>query len=399
MEDDDDRRSLQVVNSLYCHEEPLLVSSTPTPPPPAAADDDDTTTSRSSSCSSTSVLPPPHQPPEIVVGGDHHQEQQQRQLLAAEEEEAAVRYMVARQGCYAPSRGCYLHHLLSSAGGHGGVAAARSRGVHYIIYVINKLGLAASTAFNAVNYLDRFLSINCHLRWDESWMVELVSVACLSVACKLDEVNIPSLHHLQMEEVLGHSFRSATVRDMELTLLKALQWRLACVTPFSFLHYLIIPPPSSASAARCTRLLLRSLAEPSLLLRFDPSVIAASAIRCCVGLHHHHQQDYSSSSDAISRLLLLIRPADCPTKDDDDECFKMMQALLHEESCCCLDHYPYISESEQQQLQYSSGSPVPGQQTHGGTTIAAVNRSASVVSRRLFAGSTNSTYTRATKQP
>ena len=28
-------------------------------------------------------------------------------------------------------------------------------------------------------------------------MVELVSVACLSVACKLDEVNIPSLHHLQ----------------------------------------------------------------------------------------------------------------------------------------------------------------------------------------------------------
>jgi hypothetical protein len=79
---------------------------------------------------------------------------------------------------------------------------------------------------------------------------------------------------------------------------------------------------------------------------------------------------------------------------DDDECFKMMQALLHEESCCCLDHYPYISESEQQQPQYSSGSPVPGQQT-----IAAVNRSASVVSRRLFAGSTNSTYTRATKQP
>ncbi|RLM58163.1 putative cyclin-D7-1 [Panicum miliaceum] len=316
--------------------------------------------------------------------------------------------MVARQGCYAPSStGCYLHHLLSSAGGHGGVAAARSRGVHYIIYVINKLGLAASTAFNAVNYLDRFLSINCHLqRWDESWMVELVSVACLSVACKLDEVNIPSLHHLQMEEVLGHSFRSATVRDMELTLLKALQWRLACVTPYSFLHYLIIPPSSSpaASARRCTRLLLRSLAEPSLLLRFDPSVIAASAIRCCVGLHQQQQQDYSSSSDVISRLLLLIRPADCPTKDDD-ECFKMMQALLHEESCCCLDHYPYISESEQQQPQYSSGSPVPGgipfqfQQTHGGTTITAVNRSASVVTRRLFAGSTNSTYTKATKQP
>jgi len=32
----------------------------------------------------------------------------------------------------------------------------------------------------------------------EAWMVELVSVACLSIACKLDEVNIPSLHHLQV---------------------------------------------------------------------------------------------------------------------------------------------------------------------------------------------------------
>ena len=75
--------------------------------------------------------------------------------------------MVARQGCYAPSSD-YLHHLLPAAGGGGGghgggVAAARSRGVQYIIYVVNKLGLAASTAFNAVNYLDRFLSINCHL--------------------------------------------------------------------------------------------------------------------------------------------------------------------------------------------------------------------------------------------
>lgn len=32
----------------------------------------------------------------------------------------------------------------------------------------------------------------------EVWMVEVVSVACLSVACKLDEVNIPSLHDLQV---------------------------------------------------------------------------------------------------------------------------------------------------------------------------------------------------------
>lgn len=67
---------------------------------------------------------------------------------------------------------------------------------------------------------------------------------------------------MQMEEVMSHSFLPATVRDMELTLLKALQWRLACVTPYSFLHLLLplLPHTTATVASRCTRLLVRSLA-------------------------------------------------------------------------------------------------------------------------------------------
>ena len=68
----------------------------------------------------------------------------------------------------------------------------------FLSQAFGRLGLAASTAFNAANYLDRFLSINCHLQRWETWMVELVSLACLSIACKLDEVIVPSLHHLQV---------------------------------------------------------------------------------------------------------------------------------------------------------------------------------------------------------
>ncbi|OEL26727.1 putative cyclin-D7-1 [Dichanthelium oligosanthes] len=139
-----------------------------------------------------------------------HQSSPEEQHL----QELLVEHM-ARQGCYAPSRG-YLDHLLQQQQGRPppaapaaiipddphGVAAARSRGVHYIIYAFGRLGLSAATAFNAVNYLDRFLFINCHLRW-EAWMVELVSVACLSVACKLEEVDAPpSLHHLQVYQWL-----------------------------------------------------------------------------------------------------------------------------------------------------------------------------------------------------
>jgi hypothetical protein len=68
--------------------------------------------------------------------------------------------------------------------------------------------------------------------------------------------------YVQMEEVMSHSFRPSTIRDMELTLLKALQWSLACVTPFSFLQLLlplITSCTTAATASRCTRLLIRSL--------------------------------------------------------------------------------------------------------------------------------------------
>lgn len=74
----------------------------------------------------------------------------------------------------------------------------------------------------------------------------------------------------QMEEAMGHSFRASTIRDMELTLLKALRWRLACVTPFSFL-------PVTTTTTTTRALLLRSLLDPS-FLRFDDSLLAASAL-------------------------------------------------------------------------------------------------------------------------
>ncbi|KAL5666787.1 hypothetical protein ACJX0J_019008, partial [Zea mays] len=205
-----------------------------------------------------------------------------------------------------------------------------------------RLGLTVATVFNAVNYLDRFLSINCHLRW-EAWMVELVSVACLSIACKLDEVNIPSLHHLQMEEVMSHSFLPATVRDMELTLLKALQWRLACVTPYSFLLPLLNTPPHTAAwTSRCTRLLIRSLAEP-LFIQFDASVIASSALRCVALQDHRHHHHNTTTTDYGSCIISrLVRPAtdtfnalcDGADDDDDDECFMMMKTLCDDDASC-----------------------------------------------------------------
>ncbi|KAM0849716.1 hypothetical protein ACQ4PT_053557 [Festuca glaucescens] len=220
--DVDDEESLL----LYCDEDPFADDSTPPPTTPI---------SPSSGGGSNDDDDHAHQAVDLNLVMEHK----------------------SRERCYAPARSTgYLHRLLlhDHHRQHGGVSGARSKAVRYILYAFGRLGLAAATAFNAVNYLDRFLSIQCHLNW-EAWMVELVSVACLSVACKLDEVSIPSLHDLQMEEVMSHSFRASAIRDMELELLKALQWRLACITPYSYLD--LLPLPTTAS--NCTSLLLRSL--------------------------------------------------------------------------------------------------------------------------------------------
>ncbi|PNT66081.1 hypothetical protein BRADI_3g06910v3 [Brachypodium distachyon] len=300
-----------------------------------------------------------------------------------------MREYKAKERCFAPAAGGgYLRRLLHDCGGGGegglssSVSSARSKAIHYILYAYGRLGLAAATAFNAANYLDRFLAINCHLSW-ELWMVEVVSVACLSVACKLDEVNIPPLHHLQMEEVLRHSFRASTVRDMELTLLKALQWRLACVTPYSYLQLLLLPTASPADRSLCTRLLLRCLSEPS-FLRFDASVVAAAALRC-------------TTAAAASNLTI---PAPLSTQLAE-ECFKMMKKLAlleldsssNSSSSSQREDQNYTAENAANHLQGTIGSTPPISVTdpfqnttedddRSCSTSTVNNRSSAVIGRR-----------------
>uniref|UniRef100_A0A0D9XVS2 Cyclin-like domain-containing protein n=1 Tax=Leersia perrieri TaxID=77586 RepID=A0A0D9XVS2_9ORYZ len=259
---------------LYCDEEPFESLTTPTPSPGQQQGDD-----------------------------------------GEDEEEVMVELYKAKQRLFAPQRD-YCSLLLQQQ--PHGVSSARLKAVRYIIYAMGRLGLEAATAFNAVNYLDRFLSINSHLRWEE-WMVEVVSVACLSLACKLDQVNIPSLHDLQMEEVMGHSFRASTIRDMEITLLKALQWRLACVTPFSFLLLLF-----SKYIANASRLLLCSLLDPS-FLRFDASLLAASALLTCSTTAPLQQIHHLATR--VDRLIHPMSQTDHEVK----ECFNMMKALYLED--------------------------------------------------------------------
>lgn len=92
------------------------------------------------------------------------------------------------------------------------------------------------TVYLSVNYLDRF--ILSHNLPGKEWHWRLLSAACLSLAAKMEETNVPLLLDLQIIEP-RFLFKPKTVQQMELLVGGSLKWRLRTTTPFDFLHYFI----------------------------------------------------------------------------------------------------------------------------------------------------------------
>lgn len=65
---------------------------------------------------------------------------------------------------------------------------------------------------------------------------------------------------MQTEE-LEHRYQSSTIKRMELAVLKALKWRLVCITPYSYVDLLIhcLASPHPSLATHTIELLLRAL--------------------------------------------------------------------------------------------------------------------------------------------
>ncbi|KZV56990.1 hypothetical protein F511_27948 [Dorcoceras hygrometricum] len=157
---------------------------------------------------------------------------------------------------------------------------ARQNSINYILKVHAAYRFKPVTAFLSVNYFDRFLS--SHTLPESGWPFQLLSVACLSLAAKMEEMYVPLLMDLQIFEPT-HIFESKTVQRMELCVMATLDWRLRSVTPFDYLHYFASKVPSAA-ASRFHSIL--SLASDIILSSarvmdfsiFPPSVMSAAAL-------------------------------------------------------------------------------------------------------------------------
>lgn len=130
----------------------------------------------------------------------------------------------------------------------------------------------------SVNYLDRFLSV-FQLPRGVTWTVQLLAVACFSLAAKMEEVKVPQSVDLQVGEP-KFVFQAKTIQRMELMILSSLGWKMRALTPCSFIDYFLAKIscekyPDKSLIARSVLLILNIIKGID-FLEFRSSEIAAA---------------------------------------------------------------------------------------------------------------------------
>ncbi|TVU49394.1 hypothetical protein EJB05_00702 [Eragrostis curvula] len=160
---------------------------------------------------------------------------------------------------------------------------ARLAAVKWILETRGCFGFGHRTAYLAVAYFDRFWLRRRVDREALPWAARLLSVACVSVAAKMEECAAPPLSEFVAGG--GYEFCPASIRRMELLVLSTLGWRMGAVTPFDYL-------PCFASRLHQhdggdhggARVALKAIgyifatAEAGSVLDHRPSTVAAAAI-------------------------------------------------------------------------------------------------------------------------
>lgn len=79
----------------------------------------------------------------------------------------------------------------------GFLVSCRKEALDWVFRVKSHYGFSSLTAILAVNYFDRFMT-SIKLQTDKPWMSQLVAVASLSLAAKVEEIQVPLLLDLQV---------------------------------------------------------------------------------------------------------------------------------------------------------------------------------------------------------
>ncbi|CAH8295599.1 unnamed protein product [Eruca vesicaria subsp. sativa] len=197
------------------------------------------------------------------------------------------------------------------------LATDRKEAVGWILRVNSHYGFSTLAAVLAITYLDKFIC-SYSLQRDKPWMLQLVSVACLSLAAKVEETHVPLLLDFQVEET-KYVFEAKTIQRMELLILSTLQWKMHLVTPLSFLDHIIRRLGLKNNAHWdflniCHHLLL-SVISDSRFVGYRPSIVAAATMMRVI--------DQVEPFDPLSRQTNLLNALNI-TKEKVESCYNLI---------------------------------------------------------------------------
>ncbi|WCJ35483.1 CYCLIN D3 1 [Euphorbia peplus] len=177
------------------------------------------------------------------------------------------------------------------------LAESRRDAVDWMMKVNAHYNFTALTSVLAVNFLDRFLFSFDH-QTEKPWMTQLTAVACLSLAAKVEETQVPLLLDLQVEDS-KYVFEAKTIQRMELLVLSTLQWRMNPVTPLSFLDYMTrrlgFKDYLCWEFIRRCELVVLSIISDIRFVPYLPSVIAsATMLHVIHGIEPDHGAEFKS---------------------------------------------------------------------------------------------------------
>ncbi|XVF39874.1 hypothetical protein PTKIN_Ptkin01aG0067900 [Pterospermum kingtungense] len=207
--------------------------------------------------------------------------------------------------------------LYDSLRSNGNLAGVRLEAVLRMLKVNAHHSFSALTAVLAVNYLDRFL-FSFPFQSEKPWMTQLAAVACLSLAAKVEETQVPLLLELQVEESKC-VFEAKIIQRMEILVLSTLQWKMNPVTPLSFLDYIARRLGFKDRLCweflrRCDRILF-SVISDSRFMCYLPSVMAtATMLHVVDSIEPDLRVEYQNQLFGILGI----------DKDKVDECCKLI---------------------------------------------------------------------------
>uniref|UniRef100_A0A0A9HPL7 Cyclin-like domain-containing protein n=1 Tax=Arundo donax TaxID=35708 RepID=A0A0A9HPL7_ARUDO len=160
---------------------------------------------------------------------------------------------------------------------------ARLAAVKWILETRGCFGFGHRTAYLAIAYFDGFCLRRRVDRAAMPWAARLLSVACVSVAAKMEECRAPALSEFDAGGC--YEFCPASIRRMELLVLSTLGWRMGAVTPFDYLpcfssrlHQHDGGDHGGARVALKAIGFVFATAEAGSVLDHRPSTVAAAAI-------------------------------------------------------------------------------------------------------------------------